>query len=345
MTDLDTIRNVEARAGLADLSDQSVDCVLTSPPYWACRDYGLPKVQWEDGSSSSLGLEPDFEKYLDHLIEVFDDVKRVLRDDGTLWVNLGDVYASGSRVRWSGMLRQHLTTGANDTPGMDASIPGQIRASRHGNEFRKLRDKTLCMIPERFALRMLQRGWILRNKIVWHKTNFLPASVNDRFACSWEYLFLFSKSDQYYFDMNAVRVPHNSPQRLGAGWQSRGKGVSRPRIGIRLPPRPGEPGGLHHFGKNPGDCWMIPTRGGSFPHPAVFPETLCERPILAGCPIGGLVLDPFAGSGTTCVVAKRLGRRYLGFEASAVFVENALARLAKAPTSQCDAQKTASEAA
>ncbi|CAG0985987.1 Modification methylase MboII [Phycisphaerales bacterium] len=330
MIELDIIRTVEAREGLAGLPDQSVDCVLTSPPYWACRDYGVAPAQWEDGSSSALGLEPDFEKYLDHLIEIFNGIKRVLKDEGTLWVNLGDVYASGTRARWRGPLSHHLPNTATGT--LDTANPPEKRKRAHGLEFHRFPDKTLCMIPERFALRMLQKGWILRNRIAWVKPNFLPASVGDRFACSWEYLFLFSKSERYFFDIDAVRVPHSAPERAGAGWESRTHSPRPVVAGTRLPPRPGEPDTLHRPGKNPGDCWSIPTRGTQFPHPAIFPEALCERPISAGCPVGGIVLDPFAGSGTACVVAKRLGRRYLGFEVNPIFADYARQRLQNTPT-------------
>jgi site-specific DNA-methyltransferase (adenine-specific) len=324
--ELNVIRTLEARKGLSDLANGSVDCVVTSPPYWACRDYGLEAVAWNEGPSATLGLEPDFEHYIAHLLEVLDDVKRVLKPQGTLWLNLGDVYASGSRARWRGTLNRHLPDAGT------AASPVVGVAGRLGSTFRKLPDKTLCMIPERVALRMLERGWVLRNKLVWHKPNFLPSCVRDRFACSWEYLFLFTKSERYYFDIDAVRAPHSSPHRLGSGWQSRTGRASRPRAGMRAPPRPGEPGGLHHLGKNPGDCWMIATGNGRADHPAVFPEALCERPILAGCPVGGLVLDPFAGSGTACVVAKRLGRSYLGFEANPLFAEHARRRLASVPS-------------
>ncbi|MFN0132488.1 MAG: DNA methyltransferase [Phycisphaerales bacterium] len=268
--ELDRVYALEARDGLRQLDDDSVDCVVTSPPYWAVRTYSVEPTAWADGATTVLGLEPSIDIYLDHLLEVFTEVRRVLKPSGTLWVNLGDVYASGTRSRVRGPLH-----GLMPVPSDDA--------------FRALPDKTLCLIPSRFALRMVESGWTLRNTIVWHKPNFLPASVRDRFACSWEPIYLFAKSERYFFDMDAVRAPHRSANRAGSSKRWRIPGSYDPR------------------GKNPGDVWLVATRGEGQSHPAPYPERLCERPILAGCPIGGLVVDPFAGSGTTCVGAKRLG--------------------------------------
>ena len=308
---LDSLHVLDAREGLERLPDASVDCVVTSPPYWATRVYAIQPVPWADGSVCVLGLEPDFEAYLDHLAEVFEEVRRVLKPTGTLWVNLGDVYASGTRARINGVLR---------------ALVGQPAMGGGTRSFRALPDKTLCLIPERFALRMLSSGWTLRNKVIWHKMNFLPASVRDRFACSYEFLYLFSKADRYYFDLDPVRVPHTSPEAQRYRTmpeQTRWRGLLN--AGQRGAPTRGQR--FHREGKNPGDCWFVATRGEGHHHPAAYPEALCERPILAGCPPGGLVVDPFAGSGTTCVVAKRLGRRFIGFDASRAYVEQAAARL------------------
>lgn len=337
-----TILHAEAREGLAGLADRSIDCVLTSPPYWGCRYYGLPAVLWEDGSTASLGLEPNFERYLDHLIEVFDGVKRVLKDGGTVWVNLADVFASGSRARSRGTLKPHLMPGSSGGGSMDTvDAKSALAPASSGREFAGLQGKSLCMIPERFALRMIERGWILRNVIVWAKSNFLPASVKDRFACAHERIFLFAKSPRYSFDLDAVRVPHADSSRARTAPHR----TFRHFNGARLVSHSGRHRLLHPQGKNPGDVWMIPTSGSYAGHPAAFPEQLCHRPILAGCPPGGVVLDPFAGSGTACVVAKKLGRKFIGIEANATYVASALERLKNTPAPTEDAGTSETEAA
>ncbi len=324
MLALDAVHTIEAREGLRQLGDDSIDCVLTSPAYWAQRDYKLTPSTWADRWVGALGLEPHFQKYLDHLLEVFDEVYRVLKPSGTLWVNLGDCYAGP----WSigpargGHAGRHAESGL--APGWNHHA--NPRHNSGAPVALSVRHKSLCLVPERFAVRMVERGWILRNVIVWHKPNFLPASVKDRFACSHERLLFFTKSERYSFDLDAVRVPHVSGHRAERAPHRRFRPSPHP-AGGRLPPKVGHPKALHPLGKNPGDCWSIATRPSFGDHPAVFPEALCERPILAGCPAGGIVLDPFAGSGTTCVVARRLGRRYMGFEASPDYADVARLRL------------------
>lgn len=306
---LDNLSVADARDGLASLDDRSVDCILTSPPYWGTRGYDVGRVTWSDGSAVALGLEPDVETYLDHLGEVFGQVERVLKDSGTVWVNLGDVYASGNRNR---MLRDHSST---------------QHTHRHATP---ILDKSLCLIPERFALRMSQCGWILRNKIVWAKANHAPSSVKDRFTCGWEHLFLFVKSPRYSFDLDAVRVPHaTNPPSATRVLTRRPSSSPTSLIGYRAGPPTGDPARYHALGGNPGDVWVIPTRPSDRSHPAPFPEVLCERPILAGCPPGGLVVDPFVGSGTTAVVAKRLCRHFIGFDLNPAYIALARDRIAR----------------
>lgn len=310
MLELDRIYAVDAREGLRQLDAESVDCVVTSPPYWATRDYGVPPVRWADGSEVPLGLESDPEDFVEHLCEVFDEVARVLKEAGTLWVNLGDMYWIPERV-------SAIRTPAEGSPRLGSSDPCAVRDTGFAK-------KSLCLIPERFALAMAKRGWVLRNKIVWHKPNHMPSSARDRLACAWEYVFLFTKSIRYFFDLDAVRVPHRpSSHERRARAPPRATGV--PVRGLVRPPGAYR---LHPLGRNPGDCWSISTGGGRGGHPAVYPERLCERPILAGCPAGGVVLDPFVGSGTTAVVAQRLGRRFIGLEVSPGFAELARQQLA-----------------
>ncbi len=338
-TPRDEILCIDAVSGLKRLPDESIDCVVTSPPYWSMRDYGIPETKWSDGSNCVLGLEPELTVYVEHLCEVFDEVYRVLKPTGTLWVNLGDAYA-GSWGNYcpggiKGLQRSPEETGrrrqCSSAADPSLRLPSSFRQS--------VQKKSLCLIPERFALAMLKRGWILRNRIVWHKPNAMPSSAKDRFANSWEYLFFFVKSTRYSFDLDAVRVPHKAVLSAKSDVKPIALHRQSPSFrGRRLPPRVGEPGASHPNGKNPGDYWAIATRPFRTAHVAVFPEALCETPIKAGCPRNGLVLDPFMGSGTTAIVAQRLGRRYLGFEINPDYVKMARARLAEQSTITQDQQ-------
>jgi DNA modification methylase len=322
----DRIYALEARDGLRKLADASVDCVLTSPPYWATRRYGGDATAWADGWSGSLGLEPSYDQYLAHLLEVFDEVARVLKPTGTLWVNLADTYAGSWRI---GPPRGGH--GGTEAPTRGLALGWNHRANpRYSAKISggmTVQPKSLCLIPERFVIAMTTRGWVLRNRIVWHKPNHMPASVKDRFACSWEYVFLFVRSKRYWFDLDAVRVPPR-PATLIRNRHARTVRDNRPTwlIGDRLPTGRG----MHPKGCNPGDYWSLATGSTHNGHPAVYPERLCRIPILAGCPKGGLVLDPFMGSGTTAVVAKQLGRHYLGFEVNPRYVKLARQRVARA---------------
>ena len=245
----DRIYRSDALSGLKRLPDQSVDCVVTSPPYWALRDYGSPETTWGDGTRAALGLEQDLGQYLKHLLEVFDQIRQVLKKTGTLWVNLGDTYHNATKWTMKGEAPQTIA-GRNNRG---------FCAGRRANQ--GLPEKCLSLIPERFVLEMVNRGWILRNRICWHKPNHMPSSVKDRFACSWEYLFFFVKSRRYYFDLDSVREPHKSLKACKARSAKQIAVRKSPHItGNRLPPNPGGPQALHPRGKNPGDYWNIPTQ-------------------------------------------------------------------------------------
>lgn len=262
----------DALTMLRTLPDESVHMVITSPPYWHLRDYQV---------SGQLGLEPSYDEYIANLCEVFEEVKSVLRSDGTCWVNLADSY-SGS----SGGCPSPLHAKARRFGYMLPAVPRTT-----------IPRKSLCLIPFRFATEMVRRGWILRNTIIWHKPNVVPESVKDRFTIDFEYLFFFAKSPHYYFQQQCE--PSTQP-------------VTRlTREAVR----------------NKRCVWAIPTKGFAGNHFATYPEALLETPIMAGCPAGGLVLDPFLGSGTTALVAERLGRRWVGIELNPEYVQMAADRL------------------
>jgi len=478
--------------GLKQLPDESVDCIITSPPYYGLRSYKGAETVWGgdpncahewgvnisertdytgfernreglnkfaetiDGHKRSsvsqippviqnssfcskcgawkgqLGLEPTYEMYLDHLLLVTAELKRVLKKTGTLYWNMGDTYAGGHIGGSIYNKEWHISN-------TDA-IP-QIKQGRPQSRVKGIPEKSLMMLPERFAIRMVEQGWILRNKIVWRKLNSLPSSVKDRFSNKWEYIFFFVKSRRYYFDLDAVRKPLADPGRMmrgvsGERYSSDGaidafmgnppKGITRPRTNLKKPENTskyliertpnGSLGGrvirniadgkyytfvreaitnvneylkgkleksnysieelakltgepvtavAHYFrtdlsgtalpsktfwnkakdilnlddydkfikeelksvipayekGANPGDVLEVTTRPHHFAHFAVFPTTLVSPLMKAGCPLQGVVLDPFSGSGTTGVVAEILGRDAILIEISQEYVK------------------------
>jgi site-specific DNA-methyltransferase (cytosine-N4-specific) len=257
----------DAAVVLADMPDACVQTVVTSPPYWSLRDYGI------DGQ---LGLEDSVEEYVKALTRIFDEVRRVLRADGTLWLNIGDGYTSGGRT-WRAPDRKNRARAMTVRPPTPQG----------------LKPKDLIGVPWRLAFALQAAGWYLRTDVVWHKPNAQPESVGDRPTRSHEYVFLLSKSERYRYDVMAVRGPNG--RRLRTVWDVRTEAV--------------------------------PDAHG---HVATFPAALVEPCILTTTRPGDLVLDPFAGSGTTAVVAARLGRRFTAIELHPAYVELARRRLLRA---------------
>jgi len=318
---------------LKTLPSESVDCVVTSPPYWGLRDYKTEPQVWggrsdcehdwtpegvkrydarrdHDGKDfgdtrgqepmrsaldteldlgatcpmcgawrGQLGLEPTPQLYIQHLVGIFDEVKRVLKRTGTCWVNLGDTYGGMTKT-----------------------------------------DKSLAQIPSRFAIAMTDSGWILRNEIIWWKRNCMPSSAKDRFTVDFEKLFFFVKSKKYYFEQQLEPVAECSIKRAEYGWNRdrANNGVDGPqgihveKMGTRF---------VRPSGRNKRCVWDITTRPYKGAHFAVFPPELVETPIKAGCPVGGVVLDPFGGTGTTSEVARRLGRASIIIELNPDYLE------------------------
>jgi len=263
---------------------------VTSPPYFGLRDYG------HDGQ---IGLEDTPEKYIAAMVEVFRCVWDVLEDDGTLWVNIGDSYASTAQGTFNAP--QQI---AKDNANVYANFRPKVG----------LPPKNLIGIPWRLAFALQADGWILRQDIIWNKPNPMPESVQDRCTKSHEYIFLLSKSQKYYYDADAIREPHkrlwdesNGGNLSGAGHKKNGKIETK----IRHPDKYPVP---NELGANKRSVWTVNTKPYAGAHFAVFPEELIQPCILAGAPVGGIVLDPFMGSGTTAQVAQDLGRKYLGCE-------------------------------
>ena len=318
-------------AGLKAIPDKSVNCVITSPPYWQLRDYGFPD-QW--------GLEPTFQEYLEHLWQMMDEIWRVLKDDGTVWINLGDTYqsapVSGKQGGFSGkQARKNKEYGS--TVNNVKKPQGQFK------------NKCLMLIPHRFAIGCIDRGWIMRNDIIWAKRNGMPESIRDRFSKKHEYIFFMVKQQKYYFDLDGIRDKTTTIEtRTERIIYDSSKGDESNKTNTFIPPNPSgkNPGNVsdfwdkkpstHNFpshnnksaynklGKNPGsvsDFWDIPTKPSSKKHYATYNFSLIDKCIIAGCPKGGTILDPFNGTGTTTLRAEQLERKWIGIDGSKEYSE------------------------
>lgn len=345
------------------IPDESINCCVTSPPYWGLRSYNTKDEVWggdekcvpewgvankksinlqagnpefkrkwrelaTDKESStgkfcqkcdawrgSLGLEPTFELYIKHLCDIFDEIKRVLMKNGTCFVNIGDSYSgSGKGI------------GTDRTACKEAYTDDDINKTNWKKT--GVLVKSLCQIPSRFAIAMTDRGWILRNEIIWYKRNCMPSSVKDRFrfTVDFEKIFFFTKNKKYWFDQqfenlaestqNDYRVANsdyteNRPERDYIGVAQQGSGMLKPSM----------------YGRNKRCVWDINPKPFKEAHFAVFPPKLVETPIRAGCPLEGIVLDPFMGSGTVAIMAENLGRKWLVIELNADYVEIANKRI------------------
>ena len=287
---------------LKSMDDESVHCCVTSPPYWALRNYDM------DGQ---LGQEASPEEYVDKLVEIMGEVHRVLRSDGTLWLNLGDSYVG------SGAKGKHKDP--KNPKGRNAQSD-----KANNNKVAGLKSKDMVGIPWRVAFALQAQGWWLRSDIIWHKTNPMPIPVNDRPTSCHEHIFLLSKSKIYHYDKDAILEPLKNPTRkdptTSAGFggnkhtNNKDKTLNNAYSGT-----PYDATKLK--GKNKRDVWTIATNGYKGAHFAVYPPKLIEPCILAGCPDGGTVLDPFSGSGTTGVVALNNNKKYIGIELNPEFAE------------------------
>ena len=286
---------------LRGMDSESVNCCVTSPPYWGLRDYG------EDGQ---LGLESTPEEYVSKMVGVFREVRRVLRDDGTLWLNLGDSYASG------GVNRQGKGSNSLDAGRFDFDC----RVESHGIS-RGLapgfKPKDLVGIPWRVAFALQADGWYLRQDIIWSKPNPMPESVTDRCTKAHEYIFLMSKNAKYWYDHEAIKADG------GGGGRFNGS----PTYARNDRNDAGRRDANAAIKANRRSVWTVTTAPFKDAHFAVFPPKLIEPCILAGCPKGGTVLDPFMGSGTTLYVAKERGRKGVGIELNEQYIEIAKKRL------------------
>jgi DNA modification methylase len=335
------IINSDCIEGLKTLPDESVDCCVTSPPYFGLRDYG------HDGQ---IGLEETPDAFVSKMVEVFTEVKRVLKKEGTLWLNLGDSYAgSGKGANPDGSVHVSALSAKQGThKGTTEGIKKPQKAHEIG-----LKPKDLIGIPWMVAFALRSSGWYLRQDIIWHKPNPMPESVTDRCTKAHEYIFLLSKSAKYYYDHEAIKEEsvtyenrpagvvrnrlydydskeNNNPEaylkrvKLGAKSFSKGQAAG---LGIE----PSGNGKNDYYDvptdRNKRSVWTVTTKPFSAAHFATFPEDLIVDMIKAGCPENGLVLDPFMGAGTTALVASKLNRDFIGFELNPAYIAIAKKRL------------------
>jgi DNA modification methylase len=351
---------------LASMPERSIDCCVTSPPYFGLRDYGT--AEWEGGDpgcdhsvggqvqdnkapvaivfgvrpgcdaskckkcgavrvDSQIGLEPTPGEFVAKLVAVFREVRRVLRDDGTLWLNLGDSYASGKGTCYN-------PGGGDSSLGKERKRAGAHPLNR-GNKSdltaQGLKPKDLIGIPWRVAFALQADGWYLRQDIIWHKPNPMPESVKDRCTKAHEYVFLLSKSARYYFDNESIKEPCSEAthERAKYRWKraQNGGGSKESMQGHNYDNDFGDMAVDLEKGKNKRSVWTVNTKPYKGAHFATFPPALIEPCVLAGSRKGGVVLDPFNGSGTTGEVAILNGRRYVGIELNAAYIKLAETRI------------------
>lgn len=300
------------------IPDKSVHCIVTSPPYWKLRNYKV---------AGQLGLEKTPAEYIEKMVRVFREAWRVLRDDGTLWINIGDCYASKGKKR----TRKQATAKTTLQGSLDGQCESLVQNSKIVDG---LKAKDLVGIPWMLAFALRADGWYLRQDIIWHKTNAMPESVTDRCTRSHEYIFMFSKSNKYYYDYKSIRTAaaESSIKR----WE---QDIDNQIGSDRVPGKTNGPmkavGGprgsdkQQSMGANKRSVWTIATAGYSGDHYATFPEDLILDPIKAGCPPYGVVLDPFMGRGTTGLVAVKNSRYFLGLELNPYDIGKAEERLYK----------------
>ncbi len=324
LASIETFRNqivcCDALTLLRSLPGDSVHCIVTSPPYYGLRDYG---------TEGQIGLEDTPQAYVARLVEVFEQARRVLRSDGTCWIVLGD--------SWAGSNEQ---LGVDGSRSFGGTRPDKIKRYAEiytGVTAKKVpspKPKNLIGIPWRVAFALQDAGWYLRSEIIWYKPNGMPESVTDRPTKAHETVFLLSKSETYFYDQGAIREPASQAtiDRANSG-NGRSVASANAKSKKATPNMSYSDCTLHDFkadvarGRNKRTVWTIPTVSSPLPHFAMFPPKLIEPMILAGCPVGSLVLDPFIGTGTTALVARQHNRQFIGCDLNLESVQIARDRL------------------
>lgn len=298
---------------LRSFPDESINMCVTSPPYYGLRDYGV---------NAQIGNEQTPFEYIQNLVMVFNEVKRILKADGTLWVNIADSYAGSNRGAWNNP--PEVWSAKNVNPENNKSISAMPKL------WNGIKQKDMIGIPWLLAFSLRDNGWYLRSDIIWHKKNGMPESVKDRPSKNYEHIFLLAKSPQYYYDFEAIKEPaaQSSIARYKRGVSDKGK-YANEHIGVTVQPifNPRTHTDLPDM-RNKRDVWSVATNTTRISgHFAIYPEKLIEPCILAGSKLGGIVLDPFFGSGTTGVVAVKTGREFIGIDINPEYCKTAQNRI------------------
>ena len=299
----------DAEEVLSNHGDETFDCIVTSPPYFGLRNYGI---------GGQIGLEDNPDAYISRLVATFRQCHRTLKKTGTLWLNIGDSYYNHRPGKGQALSKQTMANSERDLP---SSCP------RRNNKFEGLKEKDLIGIPWMLAFALRADGWYLRQDIIWHKTNTMPESVRDRCTKSHEYLFLLTKSKCYYFDNQSIREA-NQDSYGGKRGIIKHRYKTQSSMGDSTSDR-NQMNKYAFGGRNKRSVWSVPTRPFKGAHFATFPTGLIEPCIKAGCPEGGIVVDPFCGSGTVGVVALEHKRQFLGIDLKPDYAEMAKARIEK----------------
>ena len=311
MLELNKIYNMDWIEGLNLLDNNSIDCCITSPPYWGLRDYG---------QDDQLGLEKTPDDYVAKMVLGFREVKRVLKPEGTLWLNLGDSYSKSESNNGGYSEKSTLSGFTNpNTKGRQANESCNKRKLNHG-----CKPKDLVGIPWMVAFALRNDGWYLRQDIIWHKPNPMPESVRDRCTKSHEYIFLMSKSSKYYYNNEAIREPIKTSNK---GYISARARTAQGALGGKNKHNMERRDYEDIKGANKRSVWTITTKPFKDAHFAVFPEDLIRPCILAGCPKDGIILDPFMGAGTTALVSIKEQRNFIGIELNSEYIKIASDRI------------------
>lgn len=324
---VNTILCGDALRKLKTLPGNSVNCIVTSPPYWGLRDYNV---------SGQLGMEETPQKYIRRLVKIFRECKRVLCEDGSLWLNIGDSYASASKNRTDEQAtRKSNLKGSKGTQISCKNQPNKLVAG--------LKPKDLVGIPWMLAFALRGDGWYLREDIIWNKPNPMPESVKDRCTRGHEYIFHLTKSKRYYHDAESIKTPakyvgikgmdasgYKDEKKFDGKHSDKQRGHSRRHAGFNDRWDNMTTSEQMSVKANKRSVWTVATRPFKEAHFATFPPALITDCVKAGCPTGGIVLDPFIGAGTTAVVACELDRRYIGIELNADYIKIAEKRIGEA---------------
>lgn len=307
---------------IKELPDNYIDCVISSPPYFGLRDYGMKE---------QFGLESNYKDYINNTIKVFETFKSKLKDEATIWWNVGDSYHNFRPTNNKEKLYKHPAYPKQSISGNRRDLPTE--SLKRNQRYNDIKEKDLMMIPNRVAIALQENGWYIRSEIIWVKPNHMPESVKDRPTCCHEKIWLITKNKKYYYDCDIIKEPlsESSVKRYESSWKGNGKRdypfSQKNNLDKYFGSDKAKEDALK--GKNKRNVWTITTKPCREAHFATFPIDLIEPCVLAGCKEGGTILDPFSGAGTTGIAAKKHNRNAILIELNPQYIEIAKKRLQK----------------